>query len=191
MRRFVSVQLISNKPELITYQTKHWLTSGPVVFLLATQGDGEVRGITWLQSATTSLEFSRDKIVLTIANEHKLRSFLKEKHLTVARAIEVCQAEELGDWQLRSMEHEGAHLGNVNVKGKQTFKRSANTTEKMNDHSTSQVEGLFTCKHCGTSHGWGKEHCPACGKTCNACGTSSHFTKVCNGASNTNWILRL
>lgn len=125
-------------------------------------------------------ELIRDKIVIGIANESTRRRLLREKDLTLASAIEACRAAELSDLQLRSMEQERSHMDSVNAIGKPPFKRQFSTAEKMSAHPRSQAQSPSTCKYCGTSHGWGKEHCPAYGKNCNSCGTANHFARVCN-----------
>lgn len=78
------------------------------------------------------------------------------------------------------MEQERVQLDNINVIKNPAFKRPTGSAEKMSAHPKLKVDNFPACKYCGTSHMWGREHCPAYGKNCNACGTANHFTRVCN-----------
>lgn len=121
-------------------------------------------------------ELIRDKIVLGIANESTRRRLLREKNLTLSDALDMCRAAELTDIRIRTMESERPQTDSVNAAARQPFKRSTPVTEK---HTGPTADGPATCKFCGTSHGWGKDRCPAYGKVCKACGTANHFARVC------------
>ena len=48
-----------------------------------------------------------------------------------------------------------------------------------------QGQGKRNCRFCGEKHPWGKEHCKAADVTCQACGKTGHFIKVCRSSKKT------
>ena len=40
------------------------------------------------------------------------------------------------------------------------------------------------CDYCGHSHSWGKQNCPAYGKSCDKCSGKNHFRTVCRSSDN-------
>ena len=88
----------------------------------------------------------RDRIVYGIKIENIRRRMLKQADLTLDRAIQLCQIDELTDERLKEM----------------TAKAERNESK----------QGRHECKKCGQNHGYGK--CPAFGSTCNKCSGRNH-----------------
>ena len=53
---------------------------------------------------------------------------------------------------------------------------------KQNTKGSGQ-RGYKDCDFCAKMHQWGKQHCPAYGKTCNRCGRKTHFAVKCQSSS--------
>ena len=96
----------------------------------------------------------RDRIVCCIKNENTRRQMLKQVDLTLERAIQLCQIDELTDERLKEM------------------------TAKAEIDELKQER--HTCKRCGQHHGYGK--CPAFGSTCNKCSSRNHWAIMCNNS---------
>ena len=94
----------------------------------------------------------RDRIVCGIKNENTRRQMLKQADLTIERAIQLCQIDELTDERLKEM------------------------TAKAEIDELKQER--HKCKRCGQHHGYGK--CPAFGSTCNKCSDRNHWAIMCN-----------
>uniref|UniRef100_A0A8B9JE72 ribonuclease H n=1 Tax=Astyanax mexicanus TaxID=7994 RepID=A0A8B9JE72_ASTMX len=110
----------------------------------------------------------RDKIVLGIADENTRRRLLRERQLTLNSAIDTCRMAELTNQRLKSMIQDAPPLDCVNAMRQQSTKQPSPT-------DTVPIQ----CRYCGSNHRAGREHCPAFGKQCKACGTSNHFARVC------------
>ena len=101
-------------------------------------------------------ELVRDRIVCGIKNENIQRQMLKQADLTLERAIQLCQIDELTDERLKEM----------------TTKAEINELKQER----------WKCRKCGQHHGYGK--CPAFGSTCSKCSGRHHWAVMCNNPRN-------
>lgn len=119
--------------------------------------------------------------MLGIANEATRRRLLREQKLTLTTALELCRAAELTERTLKSMEQDKPQTDSVNV----AFRQPSNNAPRHNWKPQKKfspgttTDSVNACRCCGTQHGRGRQHCPAYGKTCKACGTPNHFARVC------------
>lgn len=98
----------------------------------------------------------RDRIVCGIQNENVRKQMLKERNLTLERAVELCQIDEITVERIKEM----------NIK--QEVDEVRTTTKKVKGRQ---------CRKCGKSHGYGK--CPAYGSQCNYCSGYNHYSEMC------------
>ena len=113
--------------------------------------------ITDLKKLATTCEYGnlkddliRDRLVCGVNNESIRRQMLKEADLTLQRAIQLCQIDELTNERLKEM-------SNVDV------------DEVRHDSRR--------CYRCDRSHTYGR--CPAFGSMCDKCGGRNHWSVAC------------
>ena len=129
--------------------------------------------ITLLKILSNSCEYGplkdsliRDRIVCGVSSDTLRRQLLKERELTLHRAIQMCQIRETADAHTTQMTQQ-AHNTQV---AEQAEVRVVRHSSLQNDKS---------CIYCGRVHPRKKELCPALGKMCSACSKPNHFAKVC------------
>ena len=133
--------------------------------------------ITSLKILSNSCEYGplkdsliRDRIVCGVSSDTLRRQLLKERELTLHRAIQMCQINETAD----------AHTTQVTQQAHNT--QVAEQAEvRVVRHSSLQKDK--SCIYCGRVHPRKKELCPAFGKICSACSKPNHFAKVCKTTS--------
>ena len=113
-------------------------------------------------------EFIRDKIVCGIISDRVRKQLLKERDLTLDKAVQICQLNELTENYGRELSHESKE-------------KDVNSIYKQNKFIRKQP-AIVTCKNCGGDHNRSKQACPASGKQCHGCGKLNHFKRVCYSA---------
>lgn len=106
---------------------------------------------------TLEAEMLRDRIVIGIQDSETQQRLLREKDLTLEKAITICRSSETATHQAQRMEHAQV----VNFVNKQ--KRDTNY--------------ITDCKYCGRNHKKGQ--CEAYGETCRKCKRKNHLARVC------------
>ena len=143
-------------------------------------------------------ELIRDRIVTGITKNNVQKQLLKEADLTLVKAIQVCQVNELSEQQLdqlgqaQKLDQSDTEVHKVNIRrfgGKprqvpppskpklvlpssikrDTYRPSSNTDSQVN------------CRNCGFRHE--KKKCRAFGKQCLNCKKWNHFQNVCQSPS--------
>ena len=113
-------------------------------------------------------EFIRDKIVCGITSDRVRKQLLKERALTLEKAIQIRQLNELSEDYGKQLSKHEADKHDVNyLKNKRT-----------NQNQSS----IQKCKSCGREHKVEKQACLAFKKQCHGCGKFNHFKKVCYSA---------
>lgn len=102
----------------------------------------------------------RDRIVCGISSNSVRKQLLKERDLSLHKAIQLCQI------------HEAAEKHSEQV----TEKHEVNAIAQR---KTKEVKENAKCIYCGNVHAPRKEACPAYGKKCALCSKLHHFAKVC------------
>ena len=104
------------------------------------------------------MELIRDKIVLGIANENTQSRLRRERDLTIDEAIETCQATELTDMRMKTMEQERPLINSVNATARQQYSRtgSPKTTNQNDYHPSMSTNNCAACKYCSNAHKHGK-----------------------------------
>ena len=105
----------------------------------------------------------KDRIVVGILEDGTRARLLRERDLTLEKAVDICRAAETSKMQVNKLTA-GAekHIQQVSTK-----------------YQPRQKQGLRKCSRCGYVHG--NRPCPANGKTCNKCHRLNHFASVCKG----------
>ena len=104
----------------------------------------------------------RDQLVCG-TKDSKLRArLLRERNLTLEKAIEYCKTAEIVESQNQAWEHSEAQLNAVRKKQREP-------------KSSAKKE----CMYCGRKHP--PRTCPAWGKTCGVCHKKNHFAACCKG----------
>ena len=108
----------------------------------------------------------RDRIVLGVNSPDVRSDLLKERELTLDKAIDICRSSESAAKQSSELKPE--QVSKVAVKQKPRFHkpRSKETPEK-------------DCKFCDSAHVMQKSACPAWGQTCKYCKEENHFASKC------------
>ncbi|KAL9978780.1 hypothetical protein ACROYT_G016336 [Oculina patagonica] len=114
-------------------------------------------------------ELIRDKIVCGVASPLIRKQLLKERDLTLDRAIDIGIANELSD--------------------RNNSELSSNVSDPKQDVHGVGKRGKFpkkdlkpdiqNCRNCGGNHAPKQKSCQAFGKKCLYCGKLNHFEKVC------------
>ena len=133
--------------------------------------------ITSLKILSNSCEYGplkdsliRDQIVCGVSSDTLRRQLLKERELTLHRAIQMCQIHETAD----------AHTAQVTQPAHNTQVAEQAEVRVVRHSSLQKVK---SCIYCGRLHPRKKELCPAFGKICSACSKPNHFAKVCKTTS--------
>jgi transposase InsO family protein len=112
----------------------------------------------------------RDRIVLGIREDNTQQLLLRERTLTLEKAIDICRAGELALTQGKAYRHDTIHL----VEGAHSNRRHPPPQTVSANAKDPQL-----CKFCGQKHVLVKSLCPAWGKTCNKCLLRNHFAQSC------------
>ena len=108
----------------------------------------------------------RDRIVCGVNSESLRKQLLKERELTLEKAIQVCQIYEAAESQSEKMTNDQS----VNAIKQGRFQKS---------DSSKATNSNPLCYYCGQFHQRGARACPAYGKQCGKCKRRNHFAKVC------------
>lgn len=93
---------------------------------------------------------------------------LREKDLTLDKAVDLCRASQRSREQVKELAKTEMAVHAVKTKEQYKKRQGKQNKEKMLEVS---------CKKCGGSHA--PRTCPAFGKTCNNCGKRNHYAKCC------------
>ena len=118
---------------------------------------------------TLKEELMRDKIVCGVSSRHVRKQLLKERDLTLDRAIDIGIANELSD------------RNNTKLSSNQVSdpKEEVHGIDKGDLSKKDSKPGIENCRNCGGNHAAKQKSCPAFGKKCLHCGKPNHFKKVC------------
>lgn len=127
----------------------------------------------------------RDQIVMGVYSNTVREKLLDQEKLTLAKAAELCRANEVTSHLIAEMtggNAESVHAVHSHRPTKQKFKgsttKSSTTTRKL----SSTEGGMITdCKYCGGKHKYGA--CPAFGAECRRCSKKGHFERCCYSQS--------
>lgn len=159
------------------------------------QGESVDSYVTRLRKFASSCEFGtltdeliRDKLVIGLNDRGTKGKLLREKSLTLDKAIDIARSKEITSKQLESMKSDttAPPKEEVNLVGKQKgkdFKKQPNGKSKerkkcFSGKKKQKVDpGNRKCKNCGTQHK--RNECPAYNKRCAYCQKWHHFASVC------------
>lgn len=110
----------------------------------------------------------RDKLVFGLREDSPRERLLRERDLTLQKAIDIARASELSRKQTQIMTSDNAER--VDYVKKDRFKKHKHTEYKS-------LENKKKCKYCALTHLPRK--CPAFGKTCKNCKGKNHFAEAC------------
>ena len=98
-----------------------------------------------------------DRLICGIRDDTLRERLLRQKDLTLDKAIQMCKSAELISAQVTAI------------------KPTDNAV--MEVHQVENEHVIKSCKFCGGSHTYGKIHCPAARKKCDTCDKIGHFAK--------------
>ena len=116
----------------------------------------------------------RDRIVVGIRDPDTQTALLKERNLTLERAVDTCKSAENASAHGRALRPERIHKL---TPYRQRRTKPPNPTSQKASHKRLVPQ---ECKYCGRTHVMRKEECPAWGKMCTSCGKRNHFHKMCS-----------
>ena len=106
---------------------------------------------------------------------------LREKDLSLDKALDMCKSSEITNKQIKSLQHESKqsneelHLVQDKSKTKTKKPRPSNSNK-----TTKGSKKTWKCKFCGQAKWHSKPtDCPAFGQQCRICKKMNHFSKVC------------
>ena len=115
-------------------------------------------------------EMLRDRIVTGLRDHGHRERLLRESTLTLQKAIDICQTNEMAASQRHKMEQSGTiHFA------REEKKRGPRENPRRSSRPTR------LCKYCGDTHAAG--NCHASGKTCAKRNKKNHLAKVCQSTS--------
>lgn len=129
----------------------------------------------------------KDRIVMGIRDDTTRKKLLQTRTLNLHNACDICRAAESASRQLKEL-HGADKVESLNIDRNQRparsqsrnryIRRDTSTTRRdsstsRDDHHKSQSDRK--CRFCVLRHRFGKNECPAFGKTCNSCGLKNHY----------------
>lgn len=118
----------------------------------------------------------KDRIVIGVRDKHLREKLLEETDLTLEKAIQICQARELTQTRIKSMDGDVGQSKSgeaaSDVDRVAIVRHKVSTKQRQRDIKQNQA-----CVRCGGKHM--PRQCPAYGKECHACGMKNHFSRVC------------
>ena len=102
----------------------------------------------------------RDRIVCGVSSNALRKQLLKERDLTLHKAVQLCQI------------HESTERYSKEVSDQQEV-------NAVRQQASSAIVRDKACMYCGRCHAPQKELCPAFGKKCSSCMKMHHFARVC------------
>ena len=151
--------------------------------------------VTRLRKLASSCEFGtltdeliHDKLVIGLNDRGTKGKLLREKSLTLDKAVDIACSNEISSKQLEAMKSDttARPKEEVNLVGKEkgkNFKKQSNDKFKPrknrfpNKKKHKADPGKRKCKNCGTQHK--RNECPAYNKRCAYCQKWHHFASVC------------
>ena len=141
--------------------------------------------VTDLRNKARSCEFEnltdgliRDRIVCGIVDDQVRARLLREKDLTLQKAVDICRASDASASQIKliSGDTHGSEAAEVHAVRKQQNQGARPKSQYSSASGFNKKAG--SCYNCGGGHGR-KEQCPAIGATCHYCKRQNHFASVC------------
>ena len=114
----------------------------------------------WQTLGTLKDSLIRDRIVCGVSSDALRKQLLKERELTLHKAVQLCQI------------HESAERYSKEVSDQQEV-------NAVRQQASSDTVHENACMYCGRCHAPQKELCPAFGKRCSSCMKMHHFTRAC------------
>ena len=117
----------------------------------------------------------RDKIVFSASG--KLQELLlRDTHLTLGTAIDICRAFELTHRQVKEMNPDSM-IDKVNVS--KTQREYRKQKPRYEGNTDPENKATKECNYCGYNHRPGKDNCAAWGRQCSFCKAPNHFSAKC------------
>ncbi|XP_014675600.1 PREDICTED: uncharacterized protein K02A2.6-like [Priapulus caudatus] len=156
-------------------------------FFTTVQKPGETidHFVTELRTRAKTCEFGilqdgliRDRVICGIPSNTLRQRLLREEKLTLAKAIDICRAEEATRSQVGQLSGEAAGASGSCTSCDAVYKRQPKSSDESKGYnSRNQEVKKDSCKFCGYRHR--PNACPAYGKQCIRCGKIGHFIKCC------------
>ena len=128
-----------------------------------------------------------DRIICGIKDNHLRDKLLREKDLTLDKAVAVCKAAEQTEAHLKELYQNGKELNTVEVRqrpnhpqpGRHQDQHYPSKLNKVTSNYAPRINKFIrNCNRCGLKHE--RRKCPAYGKVCLKCSKANHFAKQCN-----------
>ena len=164
--------------------------------------------ITRIKNLASTCEFEtlrdsliRDRIVVGVKDKHTRERLLRDKDLSLEKAMSVCKTAELSKQHIQKLitnEGNGSEIGDVQKmtykqRGAQGYKpgpqpqrvrsdyyrqtESQNNSNEVKGYRRNNYANYANCARCATSHRTGQ--CPAYGKRCGKCQGMNHYARCC------------
>ena len=111
----------------------------------------------------------RDQIVVGISDPRLRERLLRERDLSLEKAIKLCRITEQSNEQSKVFDSPTAQASSIDTVQK--------TQVPVETEKTDDVKRIAKCKFCGSSHNRGS--CPAYGATCHKCNGRNHYARCC------------
>ncbi|XP_068717216.1 uncharacterized protein [Montipora capricornis] len=133
------------------------------------------------QFGTLTEEMIRDRLVIGIHDTGTKARLLREKDLSLDKALDMCKSSEIANKQIKSPQHESKQskeeLHLVQDKSKNNTKKSRPSNPNKTNKGSKKT---WKCKFCGQAKWHSKPtDCPAYGQQRRICNKMNHFSKVC------------
>ena len=155
-------------------------------FFTTSQQEGQTvdNYITKLKTLAAACEFGdqedsliRDRVVLGIREDGLQERLLREKDLTLQKAIEFVRAAETTKEQFRSMKGLPNSVDIIKTASKNNKNYDNHRNQVKNKNYKKEDKNSYDCKKCGKNHR--RAECPAYGKQCSKCKKKNHFAVGC------------
>ena len=134
----------------------------------------------------------RDRLVFGIQDKGAKARLLREKDLSMDKALDMCKSSEIANKQLKTIQKDEKQ-NNEELNLVQDKRRQAQDNKKLNQKKPPNNQKkppikpgpskTRKCKYCGQHKKHAKQtDCPAYGQQCRSCKRMNHFAKVCQAS---------
>ena len=117
-----------------------------------------------------------DRLVCGITNNAVRKLLPREDDLTLTKAIQICEVNELSDRRIKEL--------STKLEGSDAEIHALRKKDRRNAGRRELNKDKVSCSYCGGVHSQGRQQCPAHGKKCRSCGELNHFQRVCKSSGN-------
>ena len=119
----------------------------------------------------------RDGIVLGVKCNEIRKRLLQRKKVSLSECVDMCLASEVTKTQLKDLDKQEQQETVHEIKQAKNIRRRRDKPNRPVTKQFTANRNSRPCRYCGEIHKAGRDHCPAWGKFCSACGYEESFCR--------------